>query len=469
MSTTAFPERQGVAWIRLSLMMLLQYAVWGVWLPILANYLGAPTEKGGLGFSGSDIGWILGLAGSIGAVSAPFIAGQLADRVMNAERALGALLILGGLLKFVMTYQTSYGAWMFLSIVYSILYMPTLSLSNSVAFANVNDREKQFPPIRMWGTIGWIIASVAFPLLYMKSNVQFTTAWPFIDGTERPDQVANIKYSMLVSGIISVAYGVFCFFLPKTPPKRDGEPLAFAAAFRLLTRPSCLALLAAALLISMIHQLYFVRTGPYITDAIGLPASAVGPTMAIGQVSEIVFLAILGIFLKHIGYKWIIVLGALSYAARYAIFATIPGAGTVKLAMLLHGMNYGFFFAGAFLFVEKIAPANIRHSAQTVFGIIILGIGPVLAGFYNQWLDSYAVKDAVAAIGNLSGPSDLSTATTAISAATTAPTRVFDYASFWTIQSGIAVVSMLILLVGFPNRWEERDEPLPPMVPEAAS
>lgn len=466
MSTTALEPhtRRPVAWIRLSLMMFLQYAVWGAWLPILANYLSASPAAGGLGFSGTQIGWILGLAGSIGAVSAPFIAGQLADRIMNAERALGALLILGALVKFVMTYQTSYMAWMVLSILYSVLYMPTLSLTNSVAFAHVSDRERQFPPIRAWGTIGWIVASVAFPLVYQKTNVHFTTSWPFVDGTPRVDEVSQIKYSMFVSGLISLGYGIWCFLaLPKTPPRRDGEPLAFAAAFRLLTRPTCLALMAAALLISMIHQLYFVRTGPYIRDAIGLNDSEVGPIMAIGQVSEIVFLAILGLFLKHIGYKWIIVLGALSYMARYAIFATIPTPGVLKLSMLLHGMNYGFFFAGAYMFVEKIAAANIRHSAQTVFGIIILGIGPVLAGVYNQWLDSFAVKDAVQVV------SDGATATTALTIATTAPATVFNYATFWTIQSGIAVAAMLILLVGFPNRWEEREDPLPAPVPEAAS
>jgi nucleoside transporter len=466
MSTTALEPtaRQPVAWVRLSLMMFLQYAVWGVWLPILANYLGKPVEAGGLGFSGAQLGWILGLAGSIGAVSAPFIAGQLADRVMNAERALGALLVLGALVKFVMTYQTSYASWMILSIVYSILYMPTLALTNSVAFAHLTDREKQFPPIRAWGTIGWIVASVAFPLVYMKSGIHFTSSWPFIDGTPRADQVAQMKYAMFVSGVISLGYGIFCFVaLPKTPPRRDGEPLAFAAAFRLLTKPSCLALMASALLISMIHQLYFVRTGPYITDAIGQPESEVGPIMAIGQVSEIVFLAILGLFLKHIGYKWIIVLGALSYMARYAIFATIPTPGVLKLSMLLHGMNYGFFFAGAFMFVEKIAPANIRHSAQTVFGIIILGVGPVLAGVYNQWLDTFAVKDAVQVL------SDAAAATTAITSATTGPATVFDYATFWMIQSAIALLSAVILMVGFPNRWEEREDPLPAPVPEAAS
>ena len=324
--------------VRLSLMMFLQYAVWGIWLPILAKYFATPIAGGGLGFTSGQIGWILGLAGSIGAASAPFIAGQLADRIMNAERALGLMLIAGAFVKFAMTSQTSYGAWMGLSILYSVLYMPTLSLSNSVAFAHLSDREKQFPPIRMWGTIGWIVASVAFPLAYMKTGIHITSSWPFLDGAARADEVSQIRYSMLVGGVVSLAYGLYCITLPATPPTRDARrPIAFAAAFGLLTRPNVLALLVAALMVSMIHQVYFFRTPSYLTDAIGLAAGDIGSTMAIGQVSEIFFLAILGLFLKRIGYKWIILLGAVSYAARYGIFALVPSAAVVKWAMLLHG------------------------------------------------------------------------------------------------------------------------------------
>ena len=426
--------------VRLSFMMFLQYAVWGIWLPILAKYFATPVEGGGLGFTSGQIGWILGLAGSIGAVSAPFIAGQLADRIMNAERALGLMLIAGAFVKFAMTNQTSYGAWMGLSILYSVFYMPTLSLSNSVAFAHLSDREKQFPPIRMWGTIGWIVASVAFPLYYMKTGIHFTTSWPFVDGAARPDEVSQIKYAMLVGGVISLAYGVYCFFLPATPPTKDARrPIAFAAAFKLLTQPRVIALLIAALLVSMIHQVYFFRTPSYLTDAIGLPAGDIGSTMAIGQVSEIVFLAILGLFLKRIGYKWIIILGALSYAARYAIFAMVPSAGVVKLAMLLHGMNYGFFFAGSFLFVERISPKDIRHSTQIVFGIIILGVGPVLAGAYNEWLSTFVrhspAPEAFSSIG-----------------------VAFDYRKIWAIQAAIAFVAAVIMLVGFPNRVKTHDD-----------
>ena len=133
----------------LSLMMFLQYAAWGVWLPYMANYLGAPVDKHGLGFDGGQIGWILGLAGSIGAVSAPFIAGQLADRFLNAEKALGILLVLGGCLNYSLFYARDFNTFLLVSIAYSVCYMPTLALTNSLAFANLSNPEKQFPPVRL--------------------------------------------------------------------------------------------------------------------------------------------------------------------------------------------------------------------------------------------------------------------------------------------------------------------------------
>ncbi len=417
---------------RLGVMMFLQYAVWGVWLPVMANYLGASVEKGGLGFTGAQIGWILGLAGAIGALAAPFIAGQVADRYLNAERALGLLLLLGGVVKIILAYQTSYMAWMGLSILYSVLYMPTLALTNSIAFANLDDPERKFPPVRALGTIGWIVASVAFPVIWMKTDVQLVGYWPFIDGTNVENGTALIADAVMVSGILSIGYAVYCvLFLPQTPPKKDvAHPLAFAKAFSLFKRIDFTVLTFAALLISMIHQCYFFRTGPYLENAIGFALADVGPVMAIGQVSEILVLAVLGLFIKRLGYKWVLVLGTLSYVLRYGLFAYVlssetPSQGVVQAAMVLHGFNYGCFFAGAFLYVEKIAPKDISHSAQTVFGIIILGLGPVLAGFYNQLFDRF--KDSAGAQ---------------------------QYDQFWYTQSAIALVSTLILLALFHQSRE---------------
>ncbi len=418
---------------RLSVMMFLQYAVWGVWLPVMANYLGAPIDKGGLGFTGAQIGWILGLAGAIGAIAAPFIAGQVADRYLNAERALALLLLLGGVVKIILATQTSYMAWMGLSILYSVLYMPTLALTNSIAFANLDDPERKFPPVRALGTIGWIVASVAFPVIWMKTDVQLVGYWPFIDGSNIENSTALIADAVMVSGILSIGYAVYCALcLPKTPPKKDiAHPLAFAKAFNLFKRLDFTILTFAALLISMIHQCYFFRTGPYLENAIGFALADVAPVMAIGQVSEILVLAVLGLFIKRLGYKWVLILGTLSYVLRYGLFAYVlnsetPSQSVVQAAMALHGFNYGCFFAGAFLYVEKIAPKDISHSAQTVFGIIILGLGPVLAGFYNQYFDRF--KDA----------SDAQ-----------------QYQQFWYTQSAIALVATLILLALFRSATTE--------------
>ena len=158
---------------RLGSMMFLQYALWGAWLPVTARYLSATVSEGGLGFSGSQIGMILGLAGSIGAVAAPFIAGQFADRYFSTERILAFLVFTGGLVKWYTSYQTSYSAWLYLSILYSILYMPTLALSNSITFSHIEDGEKNFPKIRVWGTIGWIVASWAFPMIWLQQSYHF--------------------------------------------------------------------------------------------------------------------------------------------------------------------------------------------------------------------------------------------------------------------------------------------------------
>lgn len=431
---------------RLSIMMFLQYAVWGIWMSYIASYLGSPVAQGGLGFAPSQIGWILGLAGAIGAVSAPFIAGQVADRYLNAERALAILLIVGGAINIALSYTHEYNTFLLLSIAYSVVYMPTLSLTNSIAFQNLDDAEKKFPPIRLWGTIGWIVASVAFTTLWLSydghvdwvrkashlgmyyriiTEPQVNTM--AIHDAEALDKVVNtrrIADALFVSGLLSWAYAIYALAaLPKTPPKTNvAHPLAFAEAFGLFRKPAFLIVTLVALPIAMIHQVYFIRASPFFESVAKVPTKYLGPVMGIGQASEIFFLLILGFFLKRLGYKWVLVLGCAAYASRFGIFAIGAPPALMIGAQVLHGLCYGCFFAGSFLLVEKLAGDDYRHSAQTVFGIIILGAGPVLGSVYND---------------KVLGRFD---------AATT------NYHGVWAVQAGIAAVCMLVLLVAFPSK-----------------
>ena len=376
--------------------MFLQYALWGAWLPVIARYLSAKTSEGGLGFSGSEIGMVLGLAGSIGAVAAPFIAGQIADRYFSTERILALLVTTGGVVKWITAYQTEYGAWLVLSIIYSVLYMPTLALTNSITFSHIDDQENDFPKIRIWGTIGWIVASWVFPMIWLQQGLHFQWMPPFIVGTEVPDVTNRLADALKFSGLISVSYGAFCLLLPHTPPKRDAvEKLAFKKAFELFKKSSFTVLVIASLAVSVIHQIYFLQTGPFLSH-IGILDSQIGPAMTIGQFAEILTMAYLGYFLKRLGFHKVISIGVAAYCIRYAIFGTgsFP-VWVMVMSQAFHGFCYAFFFAAAYIYVDKLADEDVRHSAQTVFGIIILGGGPVIGGWLSGYLQNIYTLDGV--------------------------------------------------------------------------
>ena len=406
---------------RLGTMMFLQFAIWGAWLPLTARYLSATVAEGGLGFSGSEIGMILGLAGSIGAIVSPFIAGQFADRYFSTERILSFLVITGGIVKWYTATRTDYESWLWLSILYSVLYMPTLALSNSVAFSHIDDSENTFPKIRVWGTIGWIAASWAFPMIWLQQDLSFQLMPPFLSGDEVPGVTARLADALKFSGIISLIYGAFCFLLPNTPPKADAvETLAFKKAFNLFSNKSFLVLVLASLGVSIIHQIYFLQTGPFLSS-IGIKDSSIGPAMTIGQFAEIATMAYLGFFLKRLGFKKVITIGIFAYFARYMIFGTsfLP-TWVMVMSQAFHGFCFAFFFAAGFIYVDKLADDDVRHSAQTVFGIIIFGGGPVVGGWLSGYLQNIYTFDGV-----------------------------FNYSSFWYTLAGIGLVVTLLFYSSF--------------------
>tara|TARA_B110000240_G_scaffold182212_1_gene214834 strand:+ start:1389 stop:2624 length:1236 start_codon:yes stop_codon:yes gene_type:complete len=407
--------------------MFLQYALWGAWLPVTARYLSASISDGGLGFSGTQIGMILGLAGSIGAIASPFIAGQIADRYFSTERILAFLVTAGAIVKWVTASQTDYQSWLVLSIIYSVLYMPTLALSNSITFAHIDDQENNFPKIRVWGTIGWIVASWAFPMIWLQTDLQLQWMPPFIVGAEVPNVTSRLADALKFSSIISISYGAFCLLLPPTPPKRDAvEKLAFKKAFDLFQYSSFTILVIASLAVSIIHQIYFLQTGPFLSH-IGIPDSQIGPAMTIGQFAEILAMAYLGFFLKRLGFKKVITIGIAAYFFRYAIFGTamLP-VWIIVVSQVFHGFCYAFFFATAYIYVDKLADQDVRHSAQTVFGIIILGGGPVIGGWLSGYLQNMYTVD-----------------------------NVFSFSNFWYTMSAIGLVTMIFFLMLFQEQLSD--------------
>ena len=412
---------------RLGAMMFLQYALWGAWLPVTARFLSAPIAEGGLGFTGPQIGMILGLAGSIGAIAAPFIAGQLADRYFSTEKFLAVLMLVGGVLKWYTSMQTTYSAWLILSIAYSIVYMPTIALTNSITFYHIDDQENDFPRIRVWGTIGWIAASWAFPMIWLQTNLSIQWMPPFFVGLEVPDVTSRLADALKFSGIISIFFAAYCFMLPHTPPKADAvEKLAFKKAFQLFNKPSFKILVIASLAISIVHQIYFIQAGPFLSH-IGLKDSQIGPAMTIGQFAEIITMIFLGYFLKNLGFRKVITIGTVAYFARYAVFGTesLP-VWLIVVSQALHGICFAFFFAAAFMYVDRITDKDIRHSAQTVFGIIILGGGPVIGGWLSGSLQEYYTANGV-----------------------------FNFSNFWYTIAGLSILTTLFFYLLFKDELSE--------------
>lgn len=418
------PPRQAPVF-RLSLMMLLQYAVWGAWLPVVSRYLGAAPILdeagahigGGLGFTGPQIGMIAGAAGAFGAITAPFIAGQFADRYFSAERCLFVLMFMGGIVKYITAGMFEYDQWFWLSIMYSVLYMPTIAISNSLAFSHLPDPQRQFPLIRVWGTIGWIAVSWAFPMVWLQTDLKLQAMPPFLVGTEHPDVVFRLADALRLSGILSITYAFFCLLvLPHTPPKKSVESLAIAKAISLWgSNRGLLVVTAVALPIAALHTIYFVQT-PQFLPAIGLRDSDIQPAMTVGQFSEFFILAALGFALKHLGFRLTLTLGTFAYFLRFAIFSIGAPVWLVILSQALHGVCFACFYATAFIYVERVSPADVRHSSQTVFGIVLLGVGPLLTG---------PVIGAMTKFSELNGH--------------------LDYTRFWGIAAGIGFVCFCVL------------------------
>jgi predicted MFS family arabinose efflux permease len=332
---------------------------------------------------------VLGFAGAVGAVAAPFIGGRLADRHMNAERALAALHCAAAALLFLNASSRSFGLFLGVMICFSVAYAPTQSLTTSLAVSHLTDRERQFPRVRLWGTIGWITTSALFTFVVLRSPDPATN-------------VARIPMAMRAAGTLAIGYAAYAFFLlPKTPPAAHVPDRALLRqALGLFRDRSVLALTLIAIPVATLDTAYYLNIGPFLATTVGVPLRWVGPTMSLAQVSEVGCLFALGPALHRLGYARVLTIGVSAEVVRFAVFAADPPAAVVCVALGLHGVAFACFFTTAVLYVQRVAPPAVRHSAQTIFGIALFGFGPALAGPYSQCFDRLVVHTPTGTVAN---------------------------------------------------------------------
>ena len=350
---------------RLGIMMFLQYAIWGAWAPVLSAYLIRD-----LGFSVAQVGWIYALL-PLATIISPFIGGQLADRYFSSEKVIGFLAFTGGILLLIVSRTTDFNVMFWLMLAYCILYAPTLALTNSIAMINLDDSEKEFGGIRVWGTLGWITAGW---LLTGWRSLAADSVAPIVQGD-----------TLVLAGIASIVMGLQSFTLPHTPPKKEGvKPWAFLESVKLLKVKDFAIFVGITFVVATELEFYYILTAPFLeSDKIGVSSVNVPAVMTIAQVAEIFVMAfLLSYFLKKYGMRKTLAIGVIAWPIRYIIFAVGSPTWLVIASMALHGFCYVFFFVAAFIYVDKVAPPDIRASAQSLIAIVALGLGRFLGSLF---------------------------------------------------------------------------------------
>ena len=385
---------------RLSFMMFLEFFIWGAWLPLIFGYL--PS----LGFNET---WqqplILG-AFNVAALVAMFVGTQYVDRYFSAEKFLAFSHLVGGLAILGLAFikkpedQASAPFWPFfgLMLLHSLFYVPTISITNSIAFANLKDPQKEFGQVRLWGTIGWIAASWPFVFILTDwarvpafGTVSFTDWLGKALGTSKEGAVLReaTSFIFVAAGAASLMLAAFSLILPHTPPKpasETGEKLAWLEAVKLLRIPFVLVLFVVTFIDASVHQVFFFWAGRFFEFGVKIPGNWIMPVLSIGQLAEIGTLAFLGYVLKRLGWRYTMVIGILGHAVRFGVFAFFPEPVPAILVNVLHGICYAFFFATVYIFVDEFFPKDARASAQGLFNVLILGAGPFVGNFVGARL-----------------------------------------------------------------------------------
>lgn len=390
--------------IKLSTMMFLEFFIWGAWFVTLGTYLLTNLET-----SATQVG-VAFLTQSIGAIVAPFIIGLIADRFFAAERILGVLHLVGAVLLWTASTAPDFDSFYPYILVYMIIYMPTLALVNSVSFRQMKDPSKEFPPIRVLGTIGWIVAGLIIGWL----------GW---------EKTGELDITFKMAAVASLVLGVFSFSLPSTPPVSKGEKATLhdilgLDAIGILKNRSYLIFFLASVAICIPLAFYYGFTNPFL-NALGMEAAA--GKQSLGQVSEILFMVLMPFFFVRLGVKKMLAIGMFAWVLRYVFFAfgdVEAGYWMLIGGIVLHGICYDFFFVTGQIYTDKLAGERFKSAAQGLITLATYGVGMLIGSLLSGFIvDAYQI----------------------------AP-DVHDWQTIWLIPAGIAGLVLLVFMVLFKDK-----------------